>query len=69
MSAEYVNIKKLFTLPGIPDKRLWDPLCSINFEDMLNVPNFDIVFNEELAWLCNAQQSFSIYVEDTEYPA
>ena len=32
---------------------------------MLNFPNFDITFNEELAWLCNAQQSFSIYTKDT----
>ena len=35
---------------------------------MLNFHNFNIVFNEELAWLCNIQQSFSTYAEDTEYP-
>ena len=35
---------------------------------MLNFPNFDITFDEELAWLCNVQQSFSTYAEDTEYP-
>ena len=68
LPAEYVNIKKLFTLPGIPDKRLWAPLCFINFEDMLIFPNFDIAFDEELAWLCKVQQSFSTYAEDTEYP-
>ena len=34
LPAEYVNIKTLFTLPGITDKRLWTPLCSINFEDL-----------------------------------
>ena len=27
LPAEYVNIKKLFTLPEIPDKCLWAPLC------------------------------------------
>ena len=43
-------------------------LCSINFEDMLNFPYFDIAFDKELAWLCNVQQSFSTYAEDTEYP-
>ena len=34
LPAEYVNIKTLFILPGITDKRLWAPLCSINFEDL-----------------------------------
>ena len=68
LPTEYANIKKLFTLPGIPDKCLWAPLCSINFEDMLNCPNFDIAFDEELAWLCNVQQSFSTFAEDMEYP-
>ena len=53
LPAEYVNIKKLFTLLGIPDKHLRAPLCSINFEEMLNFPNFDIAFDEELAWSCN----------------
>ena len=66
LPAEYVNIKKLFTLPGIPDKRLWGHLCSIKFEDMLNIPYFDIAFDKELPWLCNVQQSFSTYAEDTE---
>ena len=33
--AEYVNIKKLFTLPRKPDKCLWAPLCPINLEEML----------------------------------
>ena len=67
LPADYANIKKLFTLPGNPDKRLWIPLCSIKFEDMLSFSNFDITFDEELAWLCNVQQSFSTYDEDTEY--
>ena len=67
MPAEYVSIKKLFTLPGNPYKRLWIPLCSIKFEGMLNFSYFDITFDEELAWLCNVQQSFSTYDEDTEY--
>ena len=64
LPAEYVNIKKLFTLPGNPDKRLWTPLCYTKFKDMLNFPNFDV----GLAWLCNVQQLFSTYAEDTEYP-
>ena len=68
LPAEYVHIKKLFILPGIPYKRLWAPLCSINFEDMLNFPNFGIAFDKELAWLHNVQQSFSTYAENTEYP-
>ena len=68
MPAEYVNKKKLFTLPGDSDKHPWTLLCSINFEDMLNLFNFDHAFDEELAWLCNFQQSFSTYAEDTEYP-
>ena len=49
LPTEYANIKFFFTLPGIPDKCLWAPLCSINFEDMLNCPNLDIAFDEELA--------------------
>ena len=53
---EYVNIKKLFTITGNPDKSLWAPLYSISFEDMLNFPNFEIAFDEELARLCNVQQ-------------
>ena len=65
---EYVNIKKLFTITGNPDKSLWAPLYSISFEDMLNFPNFDIAFDEELARLCNVQQLFSTYAEDAEYP-
>ena len=32
---------------------------------MLNFLNFDIAFDEELTWLCNVQQSFSIYTKDT----
>lgn len=47
--VEYVNIKKLFTLPGKPDKCLWAPLCPINLEEMLNFYNFDVVVHEELA--------------------
>ena len=35
---------------------------------MLNFPNSDIAFDEELAWLCNVQQLFSTYAEDPEYP-
>ena len=35
---------------------------------MLNSPNVDVTFDEELAWLCNVHQSFSTYAEDTEYP-
>ena len=35
---------------------------------MLNFLNFDIAFDEELTWLCNVQQSFSIYTKDTQYP-
>ena len=34
---------------------------------MLNFANFDIAFDEELTWLCNVQQPFSTYAEDTEY--
>ena len=34
---------------------------------MLNFSYFDITFDEELTWLCNVQQSFSTYDEDTEY--
>ena len=67
LPAEYVNIKKLFTFPGNPDKCLWTPLCFINPEDMLKFPNFDVTFDEELAWLCYVQQSFSTYAEDTEH--
>ena len=55
LPAEYVKIKNIFAFLGNPDKRQWVPLCSINFEDMLNFPNFDIAFDEELAWLCNVQ--------------
>ena len=35
---------------------------------MLNFPNSNIAFDEELAWLCNVQQLFSTYAEDPEYP-
>ena len=65
--AEYANIKKDFTLPANPDKRLWTPLCPLNFEEILNFPNFDVAFIEELAWLCSVQQSFFAYAEDNEY--
>ena len=30
-------------------------MCS-SFEDMLIFPNFTVAFDEEMAWLCNAQQ-------------
>ena len=46
LPAEYVNIKKLFTLPGNPDEHLWAPLCSINFEDMSNFPNFAVACDQ-----------------------
>ena len=42
-------------------------MCS-SFEDMLIFPNFTVAFDEEMAWLCNAQQWFFICAEDTEYP-
>ena len=45
-----------------------NPSLFHNFEDMLNFPNFDVAFDEELPWLCNVQQSFYTYAEDTEYP-
>ena len=47
LPAKYVNIKQIFTLVGNPDKHLLAPLCSINFEDMLNFSNFDIAFDED----------------------
>ena len=68
MQAEYVNIKKNF-LPyqENPDTRLWAPLFSINYEDILNFPNFDVALDKELASLCNIQQLFLTYAEDNEY--
>ena len=48
------NRKKLSPLLAeYPDKCLWALLCYINLEEMLNFCNFDVVFHEELAWLCN----------------
>lgn len=57
LTAQYLRVKDP-----------WVPLCFINFEDILIFPNFDIASDEEVAWLCNVQQSFSTYDKDTEYP-
>ena len=35
LPAEYINIKKLFRITEIIDKRIWAPICSINFEEIL----------------------------------
>ena len=44
LPAEYINIKKLFRITEIIDKRISAPLCSINFEDILIFSNLDVAF-------------------------
>ena len=64
LPVAYVNIKKKINLTRKLWQTSWTPLCSINFEDILKFPDFDVAFDEEL---CKVQQSFSTYAEDTEY--
>ena len=69
LPAEYMNIKKLFRITEIIDKRIWAPLCSINFEDILLFSNLDVAFDEELFWLNNVQEEFFNFTENTDFPA
>ena len=69
LPAEYINIKKLFRITEIIDKRIWAPLFSINFEDILLFSNLDVAFDEELFWLNNVQEAFFNFTENTDFPA
>ena len=35
LPAGYINMKKLFRITEIINERIWAPLCSIDFEDIL----------------------------------
>ena len=51
--AEYINIKKPFRITETIDKRIWAPLCSRNFEEILLFSNINI----------------SNFTENTNFPA
>ena len=69
LPGEYISIKKLFKITEIIDKRIWAPLCSVNFEDILLFSNLDVAFDEELFWLNNVQEVFFNFTENTDFPA